>query len=290
MKATMDERIFYMANYLFLFLVGLTCLFPLLHIIALSISSPESIMSGRVTILPVELNTESFRILFYRTPIVRAFTNSVIITAAGVVLSMIATTLAAYPLSRKHFYARKFFTMFCVFTMLFSGGLIPTYLVVRNLGLINTYGAIWLISLISTYNMLIMRTFFLNIPAELEEAARIDGCNEVTLLLKIFLPLSLRVMVTLSLFYSVNYWNAFMNVLIYIVDTAKYNLAVLVNNMIRNQNLLDPSLIQAEDIVQTTPEGVRAAGVMVMVIPMLVVYPLMQKYFVKGTMLGSVKG
>ena len=290
MKATRGERIFYTANYIILFVVGMSCLLPLLHILALSISSPESIMSGRVTIIPAEFNTESFRILFYRTPILRAFLNSVVITAVGVVLSMTATTLAAYPLSRNYFYGRKFFTMFCVFTMIFSGGLIPTYLVVKSLGLVNTYAALWLPGLVSTYNMLIMRTFFKNIPSELEEAARIDGCNEVALIFRIFLPLSLPVMATLSLFYAVNYWNAFMSLLIYIIDTSKYNLSVLVNNMIRNQNLLDPSLVQAEDIVQTTPEGVRAAGIMVMVIPMVLIYPLLQKYFVKGTMLGSVKG
>jgi len=290
MKETRGERIFYVINYIILFLVGLSCLLPLLYILSLSISSPESIMSGRVKILPTEFNTESFRILLERTPVGKAFTNSVIITVVGVVLSMIATILAAYPLSRKYFYGRKFFTLFCVFTMLFSGGLIPNYLVVRSMGLINTYWALWLPGLISTYNMLIMRTFFLNIPTELEEAARIDGCHEVQLLLIIVLPLSLPVIATLSLFYFVNNWNAFMNVLIYIVDTAKYNLSVVVNNMIRNQMLLDPSLVQAEDIVQTTPEGVRAAGIMVMVIPMLLVYPLLQRYFVKGTMLGSVKG
>ena len=290
MKATRGDKIFYAVNYIILSLAGLSCLLPLLYILSLSISSPESIMSGRVTVIPVEFNTESFRILLYRTPVLRAFTNSVIITAVGIVLSMIATTLGAYPLARKYFYGRKFFTMFCVFTMLFSGGLIPGYLVVKSLGLVNTYGALWLPGLISTYNMLIMRTFFLNIPGELEEAARIDGCNEVQLIFRIFLPLSLPVMATLSLFYAVHYWNAFMSVLIYIIDTAKYNLSVLVNNMIRNQNLLDPNLVQAEDIVQTTPEGVRAAGIMVMVIPMMAVYPLLQKYFVKGTMLGSVKG
>ena len=290
MKATKGERIFYTVNYIILFFVGMSCLLPMLHILALSISSPESIISGRVSVFPSEFNTESFRILFYRTPIFRAFANSVIITVVGVIFSMVFTTLAAYPLSKNYFIGRKFFAMFCVFTMLFSGGLIPGYLVVKSLGLINTYWALWLPGLVSTYNMLIMRTFFRNIPAELEEAARIDGCNEAYLIFKIYLPLSLPVMATLSLFYAVNYWNAFMNVLIYIIDTVKYNLSVIVNNMIRNQNLLDPNLVQAEDIIQTTPEGVRAAGIMVMIIPMALAYVLLQKYFVKGTMLGSVKG
>ena len=290
MKASKGENLFYAVNYVILFLVSMTCLLPLLYIVSLSLSSPQSILSGRVTVIPLEFNTESFRILIYGTPIMRAFKNSVIITVFGVIFSMVATILAAYPLSRSYFYGRKFFTMFCVFTMLFSGGLIPTYLVVKNLGLINTYGAIWLPGLISTYNMLIMRTFFKNIPTELEEAARIDGCSELQLLFKIFLPLSLAVIATLSLYYSVGFWNAFMSVLIYIIDTAKYNLSVLVNNMIRNQMMLNPDMIQDEDIVQATPEGVRAAGIMVMVIPMVMVYPFLQKYFVKGTMLGSIKG
>jgi putative aldouronate transport system permease protein len=203
---------------------------------------------------------------------------------------MVATILAAYPLSRKYFYCRKFFTMFCVFTMLFSGGLIPTFLVVKSLGLVNNYGALWLPGLVSTYNMLVLRTFFQNIPSELEEAARIDGCSEWQLIWRIYLPLSLPVLATLSLFYAVGYWNAFMSVLIYIIDTAKYNLSVLINNMIRNQTLLDPNYIQAADIAQATPDGVRAAGIIVMIIPMMMVYPFLQKYFVKGVMLGSIKG
>ena len=290
MKVSKGERIFYIFNYFFLSIAGLSCLLPLLHIMAVSISSPGAVLSGRVGIWPVELSNESFRLLLRGTPVVRAFTNSVIITIVGVILSMISTTMGAYPLSKKYFYCRKFFTMLCVFTMLFSGGMIPSYLLIRSLGLINSYWALWLPGLVSTYNMLIMRTFLQNIPGELEEAARIDGCSEVQLIFRIFLPLSLPVIATLSLFYFVGFWNAFMSVLIYMMDTAKYNLAVMVNNMIRNQTLLDPNFIQAEDIAQMPPDGIRAAGIMVMVIPMLMVYPFLQKYFTKGVMLGSVKG
>jgi putative aldouronate transport system permease protein len=290
MKATRGENIFYAINYILLLIIGISCFFPLLHIMALSISSQSAIMSGKVVVIPVEMTGNSFGILIKGTPIVNAFKNSVIITFVGVALSMFATILAAYPLSRSYFIGRKFFTMFCVFTMLFSGGLIPSYLVVKSLGLVNTYGALWLPGMVSTYNMLIMRTFFKNIPNELEEAARIDGCGEVQLIFRIFLPLSLPVMATLSLFYGVSYWNAFMSVLIYIVSTAKYNLSVLINNMIRNQTFLTQSYVSAEELVTVTPEGVRAAGIMVMVIPMLIVYPLLQQYFVKGTMLGSIKG
>ncbi len=290
MKATAGEKIFYAVNYIILTVVGLSCLLPLLHIVAVSLSSSEAIVSGKVGIWPVEWRIESYILMLRGTSILNAFKNSVLITGVGVVLSMTATIMAAYPLSRKYFYARKFFTMILVFTMLFGGGLIPTYLVVKGLGLVNNYGALWLPGLISTYNMLVMRTFFQNIPEELEEAARMDGCSEWRLIIQIFLPLSLPCIATLSLFYAVSYWNAFMSVLIYINKTSKFNLSVLVNQMIRSQSLLDPNHIQAEDIAQATPEGIRAAGIMVMVIPMMMVYPFLQKYFVKGVMLGSVKG
>lgn len=290
MKATAGEKIFYTVNYIILAVVGLSCLLPLLHIVAISLSSSEAIVSGKVGIWPVEWRIESYILMLRGTSILNAFKNSVLITGVGVALSMTATIMAAYPLSRKYFYARKFFTMILVFTMLFGGGLIPTYLVVKGLGLVNNYGALWLPGLISTYNMLVMRTFFQNIPEELEEAARMDGCSEWRLIIQIFLPLSLPCIATLLLFYAVSYWNAFMSVLIYINKTSKFNLSVLVNQMIRSQSLLDPNHVQAEDIAQATPEGIRAAGIMVMVIPMMMVYPFLQKYFVKGVMLGSVKG
>ena len=142
----------------------------------------------------------------------------------------------------------------------------------------------------STYNMLVMRTFFTNISSELEDAARIDGCNEIRLLLQIFLPLSLPCIATIALFYAVGFWNMFQSVLIYINSTAKHNLSVLVNNMIREQLIITSDFIQAEDISTATPQGVQAAGIIVMIFPIMCVYPFLQRYFVKGVMLGSVKG
>lgn len=290
MKDTTGEKIFYIVNYFILTLAALSCLLPLLHILAISLSSSEAVMSGKVGIWPVEKSIESYLLILKGTPIVNAFKNSIVITVVGVFLSMVATIMAAYPLSKKYFYARNQFTMIIVFTMLFGGGLIPSYLVVKSLGLVGSYGAIWLPGLVSTYNMLVLRTFFQNVPEELEEAARIDGCGEWRLIIQIYLPLSLPSIATLSLFYAVGYWNAFMNVLIYINKTSRFNLSVLVNQMIRTQSLLDPTYIQAEDVAMATPEGIRAAGIVIMVLPMMLVYPFLQKYFVKGVMLGSVKG
>ncbi|MBD2869141.1 carbohydrate ABC transporter permease [Paenibacillus arenilitoris] len=291
MKASYGDKVFYAVNYTVLTIIALTCLFPLVHIAALSLSDSSAIMSGLVTIWPKGWSLEAYGALLQGTNILGAFKNSLIITLVGVVLSMLLTTLAAYPLSRKYFYARKSFTLLMVFTMLFGAGMIPTYLVVKSLGLIDTYFALWLPGLISTYNMLVMKSFFENLPEELQEAARIDGCGEIKILARIILPLSLPMLATLSLFYGVQYWNAFMNVLIYINESDKYNLSVLVQQMVQSQSVMQElSDFQPEDIQNITPQSIKSAGVMVMVIPMLLVYPFLQKYFVKGVLIGSIKG
>lgn len=293
MKATPGEKVFYAVNYLVLSALGFTCLFPLLNTIALSLSDIHEIQSGRVTLYPIGWNTEAFSALLKGTRVVDAFWNSVIITVVGVTFSMLATIITAYPISRRIFIGRRFFTLAMVFTMLFSGGMIPTYLVIKSLGLINSYFALWLPGLISTYNLLIMRTFFENIPDEIDDAARMDGCSELGYLIRIILPLSLPVIATLTLFYGVGNWNMFLNVLIYINDTNKYNLTVLVQSMIQSQSLLQElvnSGVTSDTQVEVVPESIKAAGVLVIILPMLAVYPFIQKYFVKGVMLGSVKG
>lgn len=293
MKYSRGEKLFYVINAFVLFLLGASCLFPLVHTIALSLSDLHAIASGQVTVYPVGWNTDAFTSLFSGTRIIPAFGNSIVITVVGVIFSMIATILTAYPLSRKIFIGRRFFTLAMVFTMMFGGGLIPTYLVVKSYGLVNSYFALWLPALVSTYNLLILRTFFGNIPDEIDDAARIDGCSEFKYLLRIVLPLSMPALATLTLFYGVGFWNLFMNVLIYINETSKYNLTVLVQNMIRSQSLLQEIVSQsgnAEEQLQVVPESLKAAGVLVMVTPMLCVYPFLQKYFVKGVMLGSIKG
>jgi putative aldouronate transport system permease protein len=291
MKDSFSDKVFYALNYFVLTLIGISCLFPLLHIIALSLSESHAINSGLVSILPIGWITESYKALFENTRIIPALGNSLKITIIGTVLSMVATTLTAYPLSRKYFFGRRPYTLAMVFTMMFGSGLIPHYLVMNQYGLINSYWVIWLPALINTYNVLVMRTFFDNIPEEVEEAARIDGCGEWMHLIRIILPLSLPVIATLTLFNAVGFWNAFMNVLIYINDTREYNLTVLVQQMIRKDSILSEVMsAQPGDIADVTSEGIKAAGIMVMVVPMLIVYPFLQRYFVKGVMLGSVKG
>ncbi len=291
MRSAFSEKVFYGLNNAILAVAGLSCLLPLLHLVSLSLSGKTAVLSGFVGLWPVDATFESYVMLFEGTPVVRAMLNNVTITAFGVLYSMTFTILAAYPLSRRVFFGRRYLTLAIVFTMLFQGGLIPSYLVVKQLGLIDSYWALWLPGLISTFNMLIMRTFFENIPDELDEAARMDGCTEWRLLLRIYLPLSLPMLATIGLFYGVSFWNAFFNVMIYMNSPAKYNLTVLIQQMVQSQTILQEinTMSQLEE-VNVTPEGMKAAGIMVMILPMLIVYPLLQKYFVKGVMIGAVKG
>jgi putative aldouronate transport system permease protein len=291
MKATNGEKLFYVINYFILALAGISCVIPLIHTLALSLSDNHAIMSGLVSLLPVNFTLSAYSSLFHGTRVMGAFRNSLIITSVGVLLSMLFTIMAAYPLSRSYFYARRFFSMAIVFTMLFSGGLIPLYLVVKSLGLINTYWALWLPSLVSTFNMLLMKTFFENIPEELVEAARMDGCSEWKLIGRVFLPLSLPVIATLVLFYGVAYWNMFVSVMLYINNAKLSNLTVLVQQMIQNQSVITEMMAtepQNADLI--TPESIRSAGVIILTFPLIAVYPFVQKFFVKGVMIGAVKG
>ncbi|MDF2925201.1 MAG: transporter permease [Paenibacillaceae bacterium] len=291
MKASFGEKIFGAVNYVLLGLCSLSCLLPLLNICAISLSSNTAVSAGKVSILPVDLNWKSYEAFFKGAPIVQSFLNSLLLTVVGVSLCLFVTLLTAYPLSRKLFYGRKLLSLAIVFTMLFSGGTIPSYLLVNGLGLVNSYWAIWLPGLVSVYNMLIMKNYFENLPEEMEEAARIDGANELQFIWKIIFPLSLPMFATIALFYGVNYWNSFFQVLIYINDTSKYNLTVLVQQMVRSASILqDLSSLEPAEMNMLPPEGVKSAGVFILLLPMVAVYPFIQKYFVKGVMIGAIKG
>ncbi|WP_168122490.1 carbohydrate ABC transporter permease [Paenibacillus sp. HB172176] len=291
MKSTYGERVFYAINGLFLLLLGLSCVLPLIHVGAMSLSDKNAIASGSVSLWPVNFDLSAYHVLIDDTPLLRAFRNSVVITVVGTLLNMIFTVLAAYPLSKRYFIGRRFFSFLIIFTMLFSAGIIPMYLLLKALGLLDTYGSLWLPGLVSVWNLMVLRSFFEAMPEELEEAARIDGCSEWRLIWQIILPLSMPALAALSLFYAVAHWNAFMSVLIFISSSKLHNLSVLVQQMIMNQTLMQEiGNLQPDLAMSLTPEGVKSAGIIAMVIPMLIVYPFLQKYFVKGVMIGAVKG
>jgi putative aldouronate transport system permease protein len=292
--ASRNDKIVYSINTTILLLLALLCLYPLLYIIASSLSSGSALNARKVFLWPIGFNTVSYTVLIKNAGLANYFKNSIIFTVIGTMFCLVCTILCAYPLSRPHLIGRNKISFFVMFTMIFGGGMIPNYLLIRSLGLIDTYWAIWLASLISPYNMMIMRNFFQNVPIEISEAAEADGCNEFRMLLQIYLPLSTAVIATLALFYGVGYWNSYQSIMIYINDSKKYTLPVFIQQIVFELNMLDvdtnvdvQQTVGESDIIS---EGVKSAGVVVLLVPMLIIYPFLQKYFVKGVIIGAVKG
>lgn len=290
-KESTGSKVFQVVIYAIISLIMVACLYPFYYIAIISVSNGMSVMQGLVKIFPVGMNFESYKIVLKDPNIGGAYFNTILYTIVGTIVNIIFTTLCAYPLSRKRFFGRNIFTIMIVFTMFFSGGMIPSYLVVQNLHMINTIWALVLPGAINTYNMIIMRTFFNGIPESLHESAYIDGANDVQIFSKIILPLSLPVIATMILFYSVGHWNAFFAALIYINEKKKLPLQVIIRNMVISGDLADQnaSMGAASNFV-TTDTTIKYALIMISTLPILVIYPFVQKYFVKGVMVGSLKG
>jgi len=208
----------------------------------------------------------------------------------GTFLNLVTTTLAAYSLSKRNLRGRKIFVGMIVFTMLFSGGMIPNFVLIKSLKLMNTYTGLWLMGLISTYNLIVMKTFFEGVPESLSEAAAIDGANEPTILFRVILPVSKPVIATMVLFYAVGWWNNYFNPMLYLSSTTKFPMMVKLKQMLDTAKMIEVS--SSEGLVQSTvaAETFKAASIMVVTLPIICVYPFLQKYFVKGAMIGSVKG
>lgn len=295
-KSTTGEKIFHSVNYFFLAIFAFMALFPFVNVIATSFSSSRAIVSGKVFLWPVNINFNAYLNLIKDGQLFVAMKNTVLVTAIGTSFNMLATIMAAYPLSKKRLRGRNIFLMMIVFTMVFSGGMIPGFMLIRQLKLIDTYWSLWLPGLLSTYNVFVMKTFFNGIPESLEEAAIVDGANDIYILLKIILPLSMPVIATLTLFYAVGGWNSYFSPLMYITTSTKQVLMVKLYQMIdtMSQTLLNSvSTGGSEGIAQEVmiaPEGIRTAAIVITIVPIMCVYPFLQKYFVKGVMIGSVKG
>ena len=238
---------------------------------------------------PIEFNLDAYHNLIRDGQLIIAMKNTLLITFVGTALNMAFTIMAAYPLSKSRLKGRNIMLMAILFTMLFSGGLIPNFLLLSSLGLVNSYWSLWLPALISAYNMFVMKSFLEGLPEELEESAAIDGASELRILWQIVLPLSRPVLAALTLFYAVGWWNSYMNVLIYIRSTDKLSLMVKLYQMI---DLVSTELLRGEGVTQAiiTPESIRAAAVVFAIMPILCVYPFLQKHFIKGVLLGSIKG
>ncbi len=269
----------------------LLCLFPVMHVASVSLSSNSAIINDRVSILPVEITLQSYKAVFTNTALLKAMLVTVVITALYTVLGMTLTVLAAYPLTKKWLPGRNILLFIFLFTLFFNGGDIPNYLLVQQLGLLNTLWVLILPAALSIWNLIILKSFFNSIPESLMESAHIDGANEFTILLKIVLPLSLPVIASLSLFYAVFKWNSFQDALYYITDKGLEPIQLKLYNII--MDLESPDIaIQEGSITQTNlfPESLKAASVMFATLPIVCIYPWLQKYFIKGLTVGSIKG
>ncbi|WNQ10209.1 carbohydrate ABC transporter permease [Paenibacillus aurantius] len=286
------DRVFDAVNYTFLTLVLLASLYPLVNIISSSFSSSDAVIAGRVWLLPVDPTLEGYAAVFKNKEIWRGFSNSLFYMIVGTVINVIITLMAAYPLSRPDFYGRNPLMFLFVFTMMFSGGLIPTYLVVRDLGLLDSRWAMILPGALSIWNMIITRTYFqTTIPQELLEAAQMDGSDDFTFVRKVVLPVSGPIIAVISLFYAVGHWNSFFNALLYLKSEDLFPLQLVLRKILI-QNEISGEMIDAEQAAALVGlrDLLKYSLIVVAITPMLVVYPFVQKYFVKGMMIGSLKG
>ncbi|RKM57334.1 carbohydrate ABC transporter permease [Butyrivibrio sp. X503] len=277
-------------NGIVLFIIGFICLYPFLNVLAYSMSGYNAVLSGKVTFYPIDFNIDAYRQILGKTQIWLAMRATTIVTLLGTALSLILTIFAAYSLSIKDLPGRKAFTVFILFTMYFSGGMIPTFIVVKSLGMYDTLLSLFLPQAINVFNFIVMRTFFRNLPESLAEAARIDGASYMTILFKIVLPLSIPIIATIGLFYAVAYWNTYFDALLYIKSPEKYTLQLRLKSLLF-EGELNNSGANVEGIgTQVMTQSLKMATVAVSTMPILLVYPWLQKYFVKGVMIGSVKG
>ncbi|TDF91214.1 carbohydrate ABC transporter permease [Paenibacillus piri] len=292
-KEAKIDRIFNAVNYTILTLFFLTVLYPLVYIVSASFSSTDAVISGKVWLWPVEPGLKGYRAVFEYNAIWTGFANSLFYTVAGTAVNVVLTIIAAYPLSRKDFIGRNAIMFIFVFTIMFSGGIIPNYLLVRDLGLLDTPWAMILPSAMSVFNVIIARTYFqTTIPNEMLEAAQVDGCSDWKFLLKIVIPLAGPIIAVLTLFYAVSHWNSYFSALLYLKDRSLYPIQLVLRTILI-QNQIDPSMVTNEDDLiarQGLADLLKYSLIVVATAPMLIIYPFVQRHFVKGVMIGSIKG
>ncbi|ULL18277.1 carbohydrate ABC transporter permease [Paenibacillus sp. H1-7] len=293
MLETRTDKTIELVIYAVLAIVTITVLYPLIFVAVASLSSPERVMNGEVWLWPKGLTFVGYERIFDNKEILTGYMNTILYTLVGTAINLVMTVAAAYPLSRRDFYGRNVFTALILFTMFFSGGMIPTYLLIKKLGMLNTFWALVIPSALSVWNILIMRTFFQSsIPWEIQESASIDGCSNMQTLVRIVLPLSAPIIAVMVLFYSVGHWNAYFNALLYLTDRAKYPLQLILREILvqgQMQEMVDVSDTSLAKSVMDA-EAIKYAAVIVANLPVLVLYPFLQKYFVKGIMVGAIKG
>ena len=289
---SLSAKTFNVINGILMAIVIIITLYPLVYVLALSLSSSEYVQAGMVSLVPRGFNIEAYKQVFADNHFWKSYGNTIVYTVLGTALNLAFTSTMAFALYRRDLIGRKPLNMLVVFTMFFSGGLIPNFLLVKNLHIYNTIWAVLLPGAINTYNMIIVRTFMQQLPEEILESGRIDGANDLQLFGKIVLPLSKPSLATIGLYYAVDHWNAYFYPMLYLKDKSKYPLQVLLKEMIVDEDLSSLSQGAAEIVgnMQPTSDMLMGASIIIALIPILCVYPFVQKYFVQGVMIGSVKG
>ena len=289
-KDTPGYRVFQVFNVAVLLLVVVLTLYPFVNIVAQSFSSESAISAGKVNLFPVGFDTSTYRVVMNDSMFWRNYGNTVLYTVVATAISLVLTTCMAYVLSKRHLRGRKFLIGFVIFTMFFNGGLIPNYVLISQLGMKNTLWAVVLPNAISVFNLLVMKAFFENMPPELEEAAMIDGLTTFGILLRIVLPLSKAILATMMLFYAVTNWNAWFGAFLYFDDKSMFPVTIYLRNLIAGATAGTASPAASGNEITQIAASIKAVTMVLTVLPILCVYPFIQRYFVTGVMLGSVKG
>lgn len=288
-----DDKLFYSISYAFVILLTLIVLYPLIFIVSASFSSANAVSSGRVVLFPVEPSIMGYQRVFENERVWTGYANTILYTGLGTLINVFMTLICAYPLARKKLPRKGFFTFLFTFTMLFSGGMIPSYLVMRDLKILNTVWVMVLPGAIDISQMIVTRTFLRStIPDELLEATQIDGCNDFRFFTMFVLPLSKAVIAVIAMQYAIGHWNSYFNAMIYLSDSSKYPLQIflreiLIMNDIDTSDIVDEELAIA---MQGMADLLKYSLIVVATAPILCIYPFVQKYFVKGVMMGSLKG
>jgi putative aldouronate transport system permease protein len=292
-RESVGDRIFLGLIYIFLFCVLAVVVYPLIFILSSSFSSPQAVTGGRVWLWPVDFSLMGYKVIFSNPAILTGYINSFIYTVLGVMINIIMTVAIAYPLSKSTFVGRNVIMMILVFTILFSGGLIPTYLTVKAVGILNTRWAMLLPGALAVFQVIVARTFFQStIPKELGEAAELDGCSDIGFLWRVVLPLSKAILAVLILFYAVGNWNAYFDALIYLKSPELYPLQIILRNILILNSIDASSLVDANQMAarQGLRDLLKFSLIVVATVPILCIYPFVQKFFVQGIMIGSIKG
>ncbi|MBY0158392.1 carbohydrate ABC transporter permease [Paenibacillus lautus] len=287
---TISSRIFDIVNYTLLSIIGLVTILPFLHVIAGSFTTVTELAQKQFVLFPTVWSLDAYKYVFSTNTVFRSLGVSVGVTFLGTLFSMLLTCLMAYGLSRRDLDGRNFIMFMVLFTMLFSGGMIPTFLVVKEMGLIDTYAALIVPTAINAFNLIIMRNFFQNLPEGLEESAKIDGAGDWGILFRIVIPLSMPAIATISLFYAVTYWNTYMSAILYLNDAAKWPVQVILRQIVILASGLAADTSGMDEFVRPPEQTVKMAVIVIATLPILCVYPFLQKHFAKGALLGSIKG